>query len=352
MRLDIPDFFRNFQWFGVFLAIPALYLLTIPLYWVLSPLVASIRRRARKSVNFHDVEIVPSAVRFLLIAFVIYGLLSGASLALVTKQFWATMASLPTIVACVWLVILLNGNIEERIGRRLACNGSPEAATVIRLGRGMADLLAILVGFVVCLYNFGLHPSAAMAGLGIGGIAVAIAAQNTLENLLAGISMMFDPTLRVGDTVKLGSTLGIIEDVGLRSTRIRALDRTIVVLPNVQFAIVSLENLSRRDKFWFHPTLSLRYDTTATQMQFILKSLRDLLKHDPHVESNTAVVRFLRFGIFSLDVEISAYVMERNPNAFLEIQGGLLLRVMEIVQTAGAQIAPESPIYESPYCRT
>ena len=98
------------------------------------------------------------------------------------------------------------------------------------------------------------------------GIAIALAAQKTLENVVGGVSLIFDRALHVGDFLKLGDTLGTVQDIGLRSTRIRTLDRTMVSVPNGQIANVSLENLSLRDKFWFHHILGLRYGTTSSQM--------------------------------------------------------------------------------------
>ena len=116
----------------------------------------------------------------------------------------------------------------------------------------------MIVCLLVALYHFGLNPTAALAGLGVGGIAVALAAQKTLENVIGGISVIVDKVASVGDTLRVGGTVGTVEDIGLRSTRIRTLDRTLLSVPNGQIANLSLENLSARDKFWFHPKLCLR----------------------------------------------------------------------------------------------
>ena len=135
----------------------------------------------------------------------------------------------------------------------------------MRVLRRVIDVLVLFAGLLFTFYHFGVDPTAALAGLGVGGIAVALAAQKTLENVVGGISLIADQAVRVGDTLKLGDILGTVEDVGLRSIRIRTLDRTIVSVPNGQIATMSIEILSARDKFWFHPLVSLRLDTTPAQ---------------------------------------------------------------------------------------
>jgi MscS family membrane protein len=113
----------------------------------------------------------------------------------------------------------------------------------------------------------------------------------------------------------------------------------VVSVPNGQIANMTLENQSSRDKFWFHPILALRYGTTSSQMKSVLDHIRSLLKESPYVESDSVRVRFLRLGPSSLDVEVFAYVLTRDWNQFLEIQEGLLLRIMECIESAGVQIA-------------
>jgi len=185
-----------------------------------------------------------------------------------------------------------------------------------------------------------------MAGLGVGGIAVALAAQKTLENVIGGVSILLDQAVTVGDMLNIGSTMGVVEYVGLRSTRIRTLDRTLVSIPNGQLATVQLENFSVRDKFWFHPNLSLRYETTAAAMRSIVEHIGDLLSQHSLVERESVRVRFLRLGTASLDIEVVAYFYARDWVHFLEIQQDLLLHVMEIVETSGARIAfPSQTMY-------
>ena len=209
---------------------------------------------------------------------------------------------------------------------------------MLRLARWGVDLLIIFVGLLVTLHYFGVNPTGALAGLGVGGVAIALAAQKTLENVVGGVSLIFDQALHVGDVLKVGDTVGTVREIGLRSTRIRTLDRTLVSVPNGQIATMTLESLSARDKFWLHPVLGLRYDTTSQQMRALLDGIRNLLKECRHVEPGSIRVRFLRFGPSSLDVEIFAYVHAPNWSQFLEIQEELQLHIMECIESTGIGI--------------
>ena len=145
---------------------------------------------------------------------------------------------------------------------------------------------------------------------------------------------------------KFGDTLGTVEDIGIRSSRIRTLDRTLVTVPNSQMASSSIENYSRRDKYWFHPKLTLRYDTTPDQMRYVLVRLRELLYAHPCVSPDPARARFVGFGSESLDIEVFAYVTASTFDEFLEVQEDLSLRIMEVVAEAGCAFAfPSRTLY-------
>jgi MscS family membrane protein len=206
----------------------------------------------------------------------------------------------------------------------------------------------LFAGSLVILRNLGVNLTPALAGLGVGGIAVALAAQKTLENVIAGASLIFDGAVNEGDFLKAGDTLGEVEHVGLRSTRIRTLDRTVVSVPNSQIASMSLETqtLSARDQFWFHPVIGLRYETSPEQLREVLDGIRRLLADHPLADQASIRVRFIRLGAFSLDVDVFAYLRARDWNHFLEIQEQLLFGAMHIVREAGTEVAlPSQNLY-------
>jgi MscS family membrane protein len=335
-----------FEWLAVLIGLPGLYALGTLLNHFVNALIAWTRRLTKRVPGTTRHEFVSPPVRLLLIAAAIRWMLSRVDLPLLARQFWAGLGSVIMVAACVWLLILFNGLIEARLRARLRRAARSGTISLLRFARRTVDLLAIVVGILVIVYYFGLNPTAAIAGLGVGGIAVALAAQKTLENVIGGISLVSDNSVRVGDMLKVGDTFGAVEDVGLRSTRIRTLDRTVVSVPNGQLANLTLENVSRRDKFWVHQSLNLRFETTASAMRAVCERVKHLLLDHPHVEPDSVRVNLLNIGASSFEVEIFAYLHARDWPHFLEMQGQLLLEIMATVEAGGAQIAlPSQTMY-------
>jgi MscS family membrane protein len=243
-----------FEWLALFVGMPFLYAMTGLLDRLIGFAVGAFRRHLLRNANLQNPKILPPPLRLLLLAFTIRWLLSTVGLPLLARQFWSTTALIIAIAACMWLLILVNGRGERYlVGRRPGMSGS---AAVLRLIRRVIDGLILFAGLMFTLYHFGINPTAALTALGVGGIAVALAAQKTLENVIAGISLIADQAVHVGDTLKVGDIVGTVEEVGLRSTRIRTPDRSVVCVPNSQIANMSLETLSARDRFWFHPIVA------------------------------------------------------------------------------------------------
>jgi MscS family membrane protein len=333
-----------FEWLALFVGMPFLYLLTVLLNRLMGVGIGAVRRHFFGNPSPRNPQVLQPPIRLLLLALVIRWLLSAVGLPLLARQFWSTVVLILVIAGCAWQVMLLSRWGERYlVRRRPSMSGS---AAVLRLIRRVTNGLVFFAALLFALYRFGINPTAALAGLGVGGIAVALAAQKTLENVIAGISLIADQAVRVGDTLKLGDILGTVEDVGLRSTRIRTPDRTMICVPNGQIANMSLETLSGRDKFWFHPILALRYETNPEQLHSIIREIRNRLLQHPNVDLSTVRVNFLRINTFSLDLDIVAYVLVGDWADFFQIQEELLLNIMNIVKQEGAAIAfPSQTMY-------
>jgi len=328
---------RLFAWLVCLLIVPIGYRLIGRFNVVIGSVLALVRRPRTPDVI---PNLLPGPLRLLLLAAGLRWLTSNIDIPLVERQFWSAAVTMLGIMAVVGLLLKLNAAGERYIWRRHLVGGSAsEMATLVRVGRRIADVVAITAGVLVGLRYFGLDPTAALAGLGIGGIAVALAAQKTLENVIGGFSIFLDKAVRVGDFLKLGDNMGTVDHIGLRSTRIRTLDRTVLSVPNGQIANLNIETLSVRDKCWFHHFLALRYETTAAQMRAVVEGVKDMLEQHPAVETDQLRVRFLRLGGYSLDIEVSAYIRGSDWPRFLEIQEELLLGMMEIVEHSGTAIA-------------
>ena len=180
------------------------------------------------------------------------------------------------------------------------------------LGERLLTALVVIVAVLAILGILGFNLTTVLAGLGIGGIAIAFAAQKTLENLFGGISVLADEVIRVGDYCRFGDRVGTVEDISLRSTRIRTIERTELSIPNGALATMNIENFTRRDKILFNPTLAVRCETTADQLRYLLAEIRRMLYEHPKVESDTARIRFASFDTSALSLEIFSYVLTRD----------------------------------------
>jgi MscS family membrane protein len=150
---------------------------------------------------------------------------------------------------------------------------------------------------------------------------------------------MSDRPVRPGDFCRFGDKIGTVEEVGLRSTRVRTLDRTVVTVPNAEFATLQLENFTLRDRIWLHAKLGLRYETTPDQLRFVLVEIRKLLYAHPKLTPDPARVRFVGFGDFSLDLEVFAYARTTDFDEFLAVREDVYLRIMDVVAESGSGFA-------------
>lgn len=242
-------------------------------------------------------------------------------------------------LALAWAGAVIVDQIGERWRSRLDPRVQGVSYSVLPLGRQMLKLFLFLAAILGVLSVWGYNTSTILAGLGVGGLAVALAAQKTIENLFGGISVIGDRPVLVGDVCRFGNRTGTVMHIGLRSTRIRTPDRTVVSVPNSQFSSMELENISSRDKIWFHPILNLRHDTTSSQLLNVLSSIGEILKTHPKVEVGGVPVRFVGVGPYSLDVEVMCYVVTSDYDEFLRIQQELLLKMLQAVEQAGTALA-------------
>jgi MscS family membrane protein len=216
----------------------------------------------------------------------------------------------------------------------------------VLLGQRVANALLILSAMLMVFRALGFNTSTALAGVGIGGIAIALGAQKSLENLIGGIAVLSDEVIRVGDVCRFGDKVGVVEDISLRSTRIRTGERTELSIPNGMLATMSVENLTRRDKMLFEVKLGLRYETTPDQLRAVLAETRRMLYGHPKVEQASASIRFAGFNDHALSLAASCYLLTTNDSEYAAIREDLLLRILEIIGAAGTGFAlPSRTVY-------
>ena len=257
----------------------------------------------------------------------------------VAARALSEVGTLLTIII-TWAIIGLCGLIFERLADRFRRSDQLTAATVLLPPlKNAATIIVIVIALIVWLDNIGFKVTTLLAGLGVGSIALALAAQKSIENLIGAITLYTSKPVRVGDFCKFGETLGTVEEIGLRSTRVRTLDHTVVSVPNAEFMNLPLNNFSKRGKIWYHPKISLRYETTPDQIRAILAEIKKLLTSHPKVLPDPARVRFTKFGAYSLDLDIFAYIDVTAYGEYLAIAEDLNLQIMNIVAQAGSSFA-------------
>jgi MscS family membrane protein len=251
----------------------------------------------------------------------------------------ATILGAVIYLAAAWAILLI-GNITAEI--MVASPKIKERSLDEAMARLATKILSFAIAGVFTLYGaqaLGLPVLPLLAGLGVGGLALALAAQPTIENFIAGLTLFADRPVRVGEFCRFGDTIGTVEEIGLRSTRIRTLDHTIVSVSNSDFAKARLENYSARGKIWYHPRIRVRYETTPDQVRYILVEIRKLLYAHPKVHQDPARIRFVQFGDCSLDLDVFAYIDTTDYGEYLEIAEDVNLRIMDVIKAAGTELA-------------
>jgi small-conductance mechanosensitive channel len=242
-------------------------------------------------------------------------------------------------IGLAWLVAVLITRFGDLIVRSWFRDARPLKKQLVRVVFRIATIVVVTAVTVIAMQRLGVPVTGLIAGVGVGGLAIALAAQSTLENFIGGIILYADQPVKVGDFCKFGDRRGVVEDVGLRSVKIRTLDRTIVTVPNADFAKLQLENLAERDRVLLRENLRLRYETTREQLQGVIAELESMLKEHERIAEEPLRVRFNGFGEYFLEVELYAYAMTDAWPEFLEIREDVLLKVMSIVERSGTRLA-------------
>ncbi|MEE9374761.1 MAG: mechanosensitive ion channel family protein, partial [Rhizobiaceae bacterium] len=245
-----------------------------------------------------------------------------------------------------WLLMRVIDGVADIVRYGMSRTNRQTSLAIVMLARRMAKAIVFGIAAIAILDNMGIDVSTGLAALGIGGLALALGAQKTIENLVGSISVVADRPVRVGDFCKFGEVTGTVEDIGIRSTQVRTLDRTIVTIPNGAFSSMQIENYTVRDNFKFQTVLTMRYETTPDQIRYLLLEVRTLLYSHARVLEKPARVRFVGLGSHSLDIEIFCYVKSKNYDSYLEVREDILLRIMDIVKDSGTDFAfPSQMLY-------
>ena len=253
-----------------------------------------------------------------------------------------TLATL-AIIWGLWSVINLIKSYQQE---KLTKLGRPGAAKLMQPLTTVVKMMIFIFGLLFWLNNIGVNITAVLAGLGVGGLAVALALQKPIEDMMGALTIFSQASIRVGDFCRYGTEMGTVEDIGLRTTRLRTLTNTVVSVPNARIASVEVENLSYRTKIRYWPTLRLRYDTTPEQILTIRDRITESLEQNEQVHEDPLRVRFTDFDNDAILIKVHSFIKTTDFAVFLGIAEDINIQIMEIVKSAGASFAlPGRAIY-------
>jgi MscS family membrane protein len=340
LRIMGPGGLELWQWLGLVVLVMVAYLIGRFGAWVFTWLGARLVGRTSTSLDDELLTKLRSPLRMLAsIGVMRVGIVPLALHAEANDVATSILLALFAF-GLVWAALRSIDVMSTHLSRAPWAVERPSTRAVVNLIARVAKVLVVVIAGIGFLSGIGLPVASLLAGLGIGGIALAFGAQKTVENLFGAVSIGVDRPFREGDFVKVeDSVLGTVESVGLRSTRFRTLDRTIVTLPNGRLCDMRVETYTLRDRIRLFAVLNLVYGTTGAQMKQVLAGIEETLRQHPKIWPDDIAVRFIQFGASSLDIEIMCWFRVTDWGAFKVIRQDILLQFMEVVESAGSSFA-------------
>jgi MscS family membrane protein len=265
--------------------------------------------------------------------------LSSLSLTIEAERLFREAVNAGVVVVVFWALWRSIDVFEDIVLASPWAEVSPSARNLLHIASNLSKGVVAGVGTLAVLSAFGYPVTTLLAGLGIGGLAFAFGAQKTVENLFGSISLAVDQPFRVGDFVKVEDFVGTVEEIGIRSTRFRTLDRTLISIPNGNLSDQRLETFAVRDRMRLATTIGVEYSTTHEQMQQVLEGFERVLREHPKIWPDAMVVKFKEFGASSLDIEIMAWFQVPTWGDFQQCRQEVLLGFIKVVEDAGTGFA-------------
>lgn len=328
-------------------ALPTFFIFSMVVGWLISKalgfVLVPIAKRSEGQWDDDLLVVLKGPTRLLLGTLVFWEIVPSIALTRTPTNAISRCIDVLVGISVLWGVFCALDIAAKRASERLAAavdlKDRGGVLSVIAIGTKMAKVLLVLVGFVMILGLLGVQVTGIVAGLGIGGVAVAFAGQKTLENLFGSFMIGVDQPLRIGDYVKVEDLSGTVEQIGLRSTRIRTMDRTIVTMPNGRLSDARIENFAARDRLRLNEKLGLVYSTKPETVRVIVEKMREYLHERPDIFPDTILVHLVAFGDSALIIEVNAWLVGQVWADFLVWRQETLLGLMEIVEAHGSAFA-------------
>jgi MscS family membrane protein len=265
----------------------------------------------------------------------------GHAITALARNYWGIAGLVLGWVSAAWLVVRISDIFVNFVRDRYFQRSRVERATFVGLLGRLFKIFVGLVLIVALLTRAGVNVSALIAGLGIGGIALALAAQKTLADLFGGLAIIMRGAVRVGDFCQIDGITGTVEDIGISALSLRTLDRSIVSIPNSKVAEVGLQNFQLRDQFWLRQIFTLQFDTPHEIVKIVLDKFDEILRGHPDIDKSSARARLINLTLSGPQIEVFAYYRKPGDDwaAFLAQQEVLVLKMMGAIEEAGASLA-------------
>ena len=327
------------QWIGLVIAIPFLFLLSLAISWLCRAALSKIV--ARTKTDWDDLMLARMRGPFRLwvgaiAATPVLGLLDLN--ARVSGMLDSAVRGF-VLIAFFWALLRTIRLVQEHLVNAAYTHGQSQARTLVPLLGNFLRITVAILALLVALSQFGYHVTSLLAGLGIGGIAVALAGQKTVEHLFGSVSLAADKAFRVGDYVRVGTLEGTVERIGLRSTSFRTSERTIVRVPNGRLADERIETFGARDRIFFNIDLGITYDTSVEALSSIRDEIEANLRAEPKIWPDQVQVHVIGFGESAITVRARAWFETTDYNDFLDIRHRVLLAFMNIIAKHGSSFA-------------
>ena len=244
-----------------------------------------------------------------------------------------------TVLFAMWVALRIIDGIFEEWMKIAKHSESAFDEQILPIVQKSLKVFLIVVGVILFLQNMGYSVGSLIAGFGLGGAAVALAAKDSLSNLFGSIVVVFDRPFRVGDWIQMGEVEGTVEEIGLRTTRIRTFPNSLMTVPNALFTTSVINNWSRMNKRRISFRLGVTYGTPADKIEKTVEAIRGLIKNNEDLRQDTYMVSFDNFGASSLDIFIYCFTRTTVWKEYLDVKQKFFLDIVRETQKLGVEIA-------------
>lgn len=255
------------------------------------------------------------------------------------NRFLKSVFEFLLLASVIWLIYSLINILDEYLQELTAKSKSKLDDQLVPLIRKTLKVLIVIVGTLFLLQNIGYNVASLLAGLGIGGLAFALAARETLENFFGSVAILIDRPFQIGDWVNMNGQDGIVEEVGFRSTRIRTFENSVLTIPNSKMANTNINNYGARQFRRFKAVLGLVYSTPPEQIEAFVEGIKAIIKASPATRKDYFEVHFNSFGDHSLNILIYMFFKVPDWSAELQARHNFLLQVLQLAHEIGVEFA-------------